>query len=114
MRIFTHNGYSVVADTYSNSHNWGHKATLLDKYSNILATHKITYYNRTWEKYQYQSVVKALLNGHISSLVDNYIYNYKQENNIKRLSAKLREELTTQAKMTTKIEELINFYKELN
>lgn len=113
MRIFTHNDYAIVADTYENSHNWGHKATLLDKYSNILAKHKITYYNRTWETYQYQSVVKALLNGYVSFLIDEYINNYKQANNIKRLSAKLREELTNQAKMTTRIEELNTFYGEL-
>ena len=113
MIIFAHNNYTIVADTYSTARNWGHKATLLLNNTYTLATHKITYYNRTWERYEYQSVIKGLLSYYISSLVDDYINDYKQQNSINRLSQKLRQQLTEQAYTTPQIKELNNFYGEL-
>ena len=116
MQIFTCKKYpelSIVAHTYENSHNWGHKATLLHNGTHELNTYKITYYNRTWEKYQYQSVIKSVLNDYIDYLIKDYINDYKTQNNITRLKSQQREELTRQAKLTPLVEKLETFYKEL-
>ena len=116
MQIFTCKKYpefKIVAHTYENSHNWGHKATLLHNGTHELNTYKITYYNRTWEKYEYQSVIKSVLNDYIDYLIKDYINDYKTQNNITRLKAQQREELTRQAKMTPLVEKLETFYKEL-
>ena len=116
MKIFECKAYpefKIVAHTYENSHNWGHKATLLHNGTHELNTYKITYYNRTWEKYEYQSVLKSVLNDYIDYLIKDYINDYKTQNSITRLKTTLKEELTRQAKMTPLVEKLETFYKEL-
>jgi GTP1/Obg family GTP-binding protein len=46
-------------------------------------------------------------------LIEDYINDYKQQNNITRLKSTLKEELTRQAKQTPLVEKLETFYKEL-
>ena len=106
--------YTIVAQSYENSHNWGHKAELLLNNYYTLANTKIVYINRTWERYQYQSVILKVLRNYIDYLIEDYINDYKTQNSIKRLNHNLREELTRQAKLTTLYEKLNTFYEELN
>ncbi len=117
MQLFTHKNYTIVAETYETSSAWGHKATLLKTYDGdvtaTLATHKIRYYNRTWESYEYQSVVKALLYKVIDQQVQNYIDDYKYINDIKRLSRKLKDDLTAKAMSQEHVVTLYNWYNTL-
>lgn len=105
--------YEIVAYSYETSNSWGHKATLIHNGTHELNKYKIRYYNRTWECYQYQSVIKSVLDDYISYLIDDYINDYKAQNNITRLKKSQRDELTKQAKTTTIIEKLNTFYGEL-
>ena len=54
----------VVAWGYETSHTWGHKAEI-HKDGRIVAAAKITYYNRTWETYRFQSVVHFALHNFV-------------------------------------------------
>ena len=51
-------------ESFSNRNNWGHKGnvSLYDSEGNFdgYAERKIVYYNRTWESYQYQSLLYSL------------------------------------------------------
>lgn len=51
-------------ESFSNRNNWGHKGnvSLYDSTGvfDAYAEQKIVYYNRTWEKYQYQSLLYRL------------------------------------------------------
>ena len=116
MQIFTCKKYpelSIVAHTYENSHNWGHKATLLYNGTHELNTYKITYYNRTWECYQYQSVIKGVLSTYMQQIIDDFINDYKETYNIKRLSSTTRDYLIDQAKLGEFYQKLETFYEEL-
>lgn len=116
MKIFECKAYpefKIVAYTYETSSSWGHKAELIRNNDYTLNTYKIRYYNRTWESYQYQSVIKSVLNDYIDYLIKDYINDYKTQNNITRLKTTLKEELIRQAKMTPLVEKLETFYKEL-
>ena len=116
MKIFECKAYpefKIVAYTYETSSSWGHKAELIRNNDYTLNTYKITYYNRTWEKYEYQSVIKSVLNDYIDYLIKDYINDYKTQNSITRLKSQQREELIRQAKMTPLVEKLETFYKEL-
>lgn len=116
MKIFECKAYpefKIVAYTYETSSSWGHKAELIRNNDYTLNTYKIRYYNRTWECYQYQSVIKSVLNDYIDYLIKDYINDYKTQNNITRLKSQQREELIKQAKMTPLVEKLETFYKEL-
>ena len=117
MQIFECKAYpefKIVAYTYETPSSWGHKAELIRNNDYTLNTYKIRYYNRTWECYQYQSVIKSVLNDYIDYLIKDYINDYKTQNSITRLKAQQREELTRQAKQTPLVEKLETFYKELN
>ena len=116
MRIFQCKAYpefSIVAYSYETSNSWGHKAELIHNNDYTLNKYKIRYYNRTWETYQYQSVIKSVLNDYITQVINEYINDYKYTNNIKRLKSQQREELTRQAKQTPLFEKLNTFYGEL-
>ena len=116
MKIFECKAYpefKIVAYTYETSSSWGHKAELIRNNDYTLNTYKIRYYNRTWECYEYQSVIKSVLNDYIDYLIKDYINDYKTQNSITRLKSQQREELTRQAKMTPLVEKLETFYKEL-
>lgn len=117
MKIFECKAYpefKIVAYSYETSNSWGHKAFLVTNNNYTLNEYKIRYYNRTWECYQYQSVIKSVLNDYITQVINEYINDYKYTNNIKRLKHDQREELTRQAKQTPLVEKLETFYKELN
>ena len=116
MQIFECKAYpefKIVAYTYETPSSWGHKAELIRNNDYTLNTYKIRYYNRTWECYQYQSVIKSVLNDYIDYLIKDYINDYKTQNSITRLKSQQREELIRQAKMTPLVEKLETFYKEL-
>lgn len=49
----------IVCETFSNSRNWGHRAKAYYK-GQLVAEKKIIYYNRTWERYQFESVMLCL------------------------------------------------------
>lgn len=117
MKIFECKAYpefKIVAYSYDTRSSWGHKAELIHNNNYTLNKYKIRYYNRTWETYQYQSVIKSVLNDYMTQLIKDYIDDYKQQNSITRLKSTLKEELTIQAKQTPLVEKLETFYKELN
>ena len=116
MKIFECKAYpefKIVAYTYETSSSWGHKAELIRNNNCTLNTRKTTYYKKKKKKYEYQSVIKSVLNDYIDYLIKDYINDYKTQNNITRLKTTLKEELTRQAKMTPLVEKLETFYKEL-
>ena len=116
MRIFQCKAYpefSIVAYSYDNRSSWGHKAELIKNNDYTLNTYKIRYYNRTWECYQYQSVIKSVLSDYMTQLINDYINDYKTQNSITRLDSNIKQQLTDQAKQTPLYEKLNTFYGEL-
>lgn len=105
--------YEIVAYSYETRNSWGHKATLIHNGTHELNRYKIRYYNRTWECYRYQSVIKSVLSTYMQEMIDEFIDDYKETYNIKRLSSTLRAYLTDQAKLGEVYEKLETFYEEL-
>lgn len=117
MELFTKDNYTIVAETWETRTAWGHKATLIktnaDGYSITMATNKIRYYNRTWESYQYQSVVKGLIYKAIQEQIDADIDNYKFINNIKRLTASKKQDIIAKSYTHPYIKTLKEWYDTL-
>lgn len=117
MQIFKCKKYpelSIVAYSYETRNSWGHKATLLHNDTHELNRYKITYYNRTWECYRYQSVIKSVLSDYLDYLLNEYINDYKAQSNIKRLKKSIRDELVKQCKESNEFYQKLNtFYGEL-
>lgn len=61
MKIFKLNStYSIVCDSIGNRSGFKHEATLTRNGEQIDST-KVQYYNRTWERYEFQTVICNLL-----------------------------------------------------
>lgn len=53
--------FTLVCESWQTKTAWGHKVSLYRNYSFLVGSAKIRYYNRTWEKYQYQSTIKSVI-----------------------------------------------------
>ena len=79
------NEYTFFNEVWEVRYAWGHSSEL---YLNSvkIAESSVRYYNRTWESYQFQSVMMRAVENYTSELLWEAIDRYKQENNIKRLT----------------------------
>lgn len=53
--------FTFVCESWHTRGSWGHKVSLYQNDSFFVGSAKIRYYNRTWEKYQYQSTIKSVI-----------------------------------------------------
>ena len=53
--------YSIVCKWIKTSYGFKHEAELKDQYFQTIEKSKVTYYNRTWECFEYESVISQLL-----------------------------------------------------
>ena len=104
------NTYLFVNDTWERGRSWGHKTTLL-KNGEQVKSNKITYINRTWESYAYQSCMKGCVYNLIDELVKENIDTYKRVNGVKRLSSNLKAEIVERFELDN--QELYELLKKL-
>jgi hypothetical protein len=57
---------AIGAETYKTRYSWGHKAHLYRVHTpehddECIESTKITYYNRTWERYEFESILEVLV-----------------------------------------------------
>ena len=61
MRTFKINETTeAICDVYGTRSSWGHKATLLVN-GKVVCKKQVRYYNRTWESYTYETILRLLL-----------------------------------------------------
>lgn len=84
--------YSFVNDTWSNRTSWGHSTTLLFNDCLEVANNKVTYINRTWELYEYETCMQGCIENMYGQRLENYLNNYKTANKIDRFKKGQREE----------------------
>ena len=93
-KVINNNEYEFVNRSRSNRSGFVHE-TALYLNSVLIGENKIQYYNRTWECYQYQSVMKGIVRILMDEEFEIFKADYKQRNNIKRLT-KAKEEAMMQ------------------
>lgn len=84
-KTINNNDYYFRNEVWEVRYAWGHSSEL---YLNSvkIAESSVRYYNRTWESYQFRVVMLQTVEGYISELLDEEIQEYKEANNIKRLT----------------------------
>ena len=80
------NEYNIVNEYWETSHAWGHKSTLIAPWGEV-ESRKVTYHNRTWERYTYESCMSGLIETILEDNLKSYITQYKEKNGISRLLA---------------------------
>lgn len=83
------NEYVFCNESKGNRSGFYHKTTLL-KNGIEVGSNKVQYYNRTWELYEFQSVMRGLVNQLIENINNDFINEYKEKYNISRLTQKIK------------------------
>jgi hypothetical protein len=84
------NNYQFQNNFRKNYSGFVHE-TVLFRNGEYVGENKIQYYNRTWEVYTHQSVMKGLIRNVMDAFMEEYISNWKEFHNIKRLTAQKKE-----------------------
>lgn len=113
-KIINGNEYEFFNNSRGNYSGFVHETNLF-KNGIFLADNKIQYYNRTWEVYTYQSVMKGLVYNLMENLKEKYKNDYKAEHGIKRLTAQKKEQMLENFENDTPVEyaELKELYDSL-
>ncbi len=58
MKVFKINdAFSIICESWNTKSAWGHKASIVDVGGKVYDVIKFRYYNRTWERWQYESIL---------------------------------------------------------
>lgn len=91
------NKIELVNESWNTSRSWGHKTNVIvNDYD--YGTYKVTYYNRTWEMYHFQTCMSGAVRKIIEDNITRYLENYKYTNNITRFKKGQKEELIAKYK----------------
>ena len=105
--------YQFVNSSRNTRTGFAHDTVLfIDDYEHGRAS--CIYYNRTWECYQYQTVMKRCIGDIIENNYKDYIAVYKADNGIKRLTAEKKEQIEKEFYKQKEIKELQKVYKLLD
>lgn len=94
MKIFNFWAFTFVCQYRSNRSWFVHECTMFENNREIWFS-KCQYYNRTWERFCYESVIDNCLRDLRMRKIDDAIYYYKLDNNIKRLSSDKKKQIIT-------------------
>jgi hypothetical protein len=84
-KTINNNEYTFINHSRSNRSGFVHE-TELYRNDRLIGEYKIQYYNRTWECYQFQSVMRGVINTLLSEEFEAFKNAYKRYHNIKRLT----------------------------
>ena len=103
------NKYQFCNEGWSNSNGWGHRTILL-RNGYQLGENKIRYYNRTWERYEFQSCMSGCV-WTLKHEREEYLKNrFKEENNLTRLTKTHEKEYNKYLKQDELLKEYTKLY----
>lgn len=76
--------YEFINDCYGNRSGFVHESNL-KKDGRFIGHNKCQYYNRTWEVYTYQTVMKGLVYNLMEELKESFKESWKESHGVKRL-----------------------------
>ena len=105
--------YNIVNETWETSRAWGHKSTLVAPWGEV-ESHKVRYYNRTWESYTYQTCMCGLLDTILEDNLKSYITQYKEKNDIARLTSLQKDMIKAEWQEKEYTQELMEIKERIN
>ena len=107
------NEYNIVNETWETNHAWGHKSTLIAPWGEV-ESHKVRYYNRTWERYTYESCMSGLIETILEDNLKSYITQYKEKNDITRLTSLQKDMIKAEWQEKEYIQDLMEIKERIN
>lgn len=86
--------YQFVNESGNTRNGFYHRSTLFRNGYEV-RNHRVSYLNRTWECYRYQTCMMGLVNAMKNDRIDRLTNDYKVNNNYSKLTAKRKAELQT-------------------
>ena len=105
--------YNIVNETWETSRAWGHKSTLVAPWGEV-ESRKVKYLNRTWESYTYESCMSGLLNSILENNLKSYITQYKEKNDITRLTSLQKDMIKAEWQEKEYTQELMEIKERIN
>ena len=105
--------YNIVNETWETSRAWGHKSTLIAPWGEV-ESHKVRYYNRTWERYTYESCMSGLIETILEDNLKSYITEYKEKNDITRLTSLQKDMIKAEWQEQEYTQELMEIKERIN
>jgi len=90
MKIINGNEYIFINVFRGNRSGFVHESELM-RNNWIIGKNKVQYYNRTWERYTYQTVMKGLVSMLMESVMEDFKTEWKESHGIKRLTKQKKE-----------------------
>ena len=89
--IVNNNEYEFINEGWETSRSWGHESWLL-KNGYEIGHNRVTYINRTWENYRFQTCMLGVLWQLINDRETELKEQFKENKNISRLTKKYDDE----------------------
>ena len=114
-KIICKNGreYNIVNEYWETSRAWGHKSTLIAPWREV-ESRKVKYLNRTWERYTYESCMSGLINTILEDNLKSYITQYKEKNDITRLTSLQKDMIKAEWQEKEYTQELMEIKERIN
>ena len=114
-KIICKNGreYNIVNETWETSRAWGHKSTLIAPWGEV-ESRKVKYINRTWERYTYESCMSGLIETILEDNLKSYITQYKEKNDITRLTSLQKDMIKAEWQEKEYIQDLKEIQERIN
>lgn len=110
------NNWELVNEYWETYNSWGHKTTII-RNGYDFGTHKVRYYNRTWESYTYQTCMLGAIETIKEDELQRFINDYKYKNNITRFRKNEKQKVIedfNNTELGIELQELKNSVKEKN
>ena len=107
------NEYNIVNEYWETSRAWGHKSTLIAPWGEV-ESRKVKYINRTWERYTYQSCMSGLIDTILEDNLKSYITQYKEKNDITRLTSLQKDMIKAEWQEKEYIQDLKEIQERIN
>ena len=107
------NEYNIVNEYWENSNSWGHKSTLIAPWGEV-ESRKVKYLNRTWERYTYESCMSGLIETILEDNLKSYITQYKEKNDITRLTSLQKDMIKAEWQQQEYTQELMEIKERIN
>ena len=105
--------YNIVNEYWETSRAWGHKSTLIAPWGEV-ESRKVKYINRTWERYTYESCMSGLIETILENNLKSYITQYKEKNDITRLTSLQKDMIKAEWQQQEYIQELMEIKERIN
>lgn len=106
------NGYTFVCESRNTRSGFAHDCALYYDECEISKA-SCYYYNRTWECYQYQSVMKCAVNKRMDEIENRSLKRFKELRNYNKMTEKRKEEFKEYLNINQEYLDLVKLYHEL-